>query len=316
MKRSGNLAQRRNAATTRRCGRTILSILFILFLLTASASVALFAPFEAGAQTMAELTIAAGGDVMFGRVSESGFAPIDDTDSFAEVRDQLMAADLAIVNLETALCDVAPLPGPRPTFAAPTAMATRLAEAGVDVAVLANNHSLDCGLDGLATTIDALSAAGITPIGATTSGNPLEPTVIEVNNRRIALIAATLIRPNQALLDEDEDDGWDRVVAYLTHESAISLLPLRVRTAREVHGADLVIVSLHWGVEGVTRPSSSQVELAHSLVDSGADLILGHHSHVVQEVESYNDSRIAYSLGNLTFDSGDPPGAVMTFLLP
>ena len=307
------LAQRRKHANVFRSLRPILSI---PFLLTASASVALFAPFEASAQTTPELSIAAGGDVMFGRVTEAGFAPIDNADPFAEVRDQLEAADLAIVNLETALCDAAPARGPRPTFAAPTAMATRLAEAGVDVAILANNHSLDCGVDGLAATIDALSAAGITPVGATTSGSPLDPVFVAVNGRRIALLAVTMVLPNRALLDEGSGADWNRVVAYLSRDNVMSLLPLRIRTAREVLGADLVIINLHWGVEGSTEPSPHQVQLAHLLVESGADLVLGHHPHVEQEVESYNDGQIAYSLGDLSFDSVVPPDTVVTFLLP
>ena len=302
-RRGDGLAQRRNCAAFR-------SLVVMGFLIVSCPA------FGAFAQEPPHLTVAAGGDVMFGRLTETGLVTIEDADPFAEVKEQLMAADLAIVNLETALCDAPPRAGLRPTFTAPTELAALLAEAGVDVAVLANNHSLDCGVDGLAQTIDALRAVGITPLGAATQGSPLEPTVIEVGGRRVALLAATLILPNRALSEENPDPDWSQRIAYLSHDDATSLLPVRIGTARETYGADLVVIALHWGAEGATAPSSSQVELAHLLVDSGVDLVLGHHAHVMQQTESYHRGTIAYCLGNLVFDSPGRGDGILTFIVP
>jgi len=77
-----------------------------------------------------------------------------------------------------------------------------------------------------------------------------------------------------------------------------------IRFARPL--ADLVLVGLHWGIEYATRPQRRQIELAHQMIDAGADLIVGGHPHVVQPIEEYRERWIAYSLGNFVFDQKDP----------
>ena len=269
-----------------------------------------------GAQPAREITIAAGGDVMIGRIEDNDFVASEESDPLSAIRAELSGADLAIVNLETALCELSPDPGPRPTFSSPLETASALAEAGIDVVSLANNHSLDCGVAGLSATIDALRAVGIVPAGAAVDSSPLRPVLLDVDGVSIAVLAATLILPNHCLAESDSQTECARPVAYVRFEDAVSLLPVRIRTARQSLGADFVVVSVHWGVEGAAVPSPRQRELAHLLVAAGADLVLGHHPHVVQEVERYGKSQVAYSLGDLVGGSAETTGGLMVFSLP
>jgi poly-gamma-glutamate synthesis protein (capsule biosynthesis protein) len=82
------------------------------------------------------------------------------------------------------------------------------------------------------------------------------------------------------------------------------ITPDAVRAARAELGADFVVVSVHWGTEFEAHPAPGQIEAAHLLVDAGADLVLGHHPHVLQDIERYHGGVIAYSLGNFVFDEG------------
>jgi len=166
-----------------------------------------------------------------------------------------------------------------------------LKDAGVSVVNLANNHILDYGVMGLLDTIEKLDSAGIRHCGA---GRNLEearaPVILEIRGHRIAILgywgggagAAGVNKPGVAPRD-------------------LRIILADVRSARTQRNADIVIVSLHWGNELDRFPQLWQRTFAHRIIDSGANVVIGSHSHTVQPVESYHGGIIAYSLGNFLF---------------
>jgi len=265
------------------------------------------APRRASEETPPSLRLMAGGDVVFARYIRGELRFVGGPDPFVHLRPLFRAADLAVINLETPLTDV--LPRTRRTrfgdlfFRAPPEMLDHLVDAGIDLAITANNHAEDCGEAGLADTIARLSAAGIAHAGTAADGDPLAPVTVEVDGVRIAVVAATSKRnrgrprPGQAI-----------PVAYLSIADSIERLPPIVRALREAGDHDLVVVSLHWGAGGERRVHPRQIELAHAVVDAGADLVLGHHAHILQAVEAYGDGFVVYGMGNLVFDMRDRYG--------
>lgn len=216
------------------------------------------------------------GDVMLGRgVAETP------ADPFAAVTSWLAAADLTLGNLEGVIvaggtARAAPPDGPQPYILhMPTTAADTLRTAGFDLLGQANNHSLDYGAAGLAETAERLQTAGITPFG-------LGETVLrEVDGVRLAFLAFNMVN--------GEPHPWD-----VTRATAA------VAAARET--ADAVIVSMHWGYEYHLRADPAQVSAAEAMVAAGADVIVGHHPHVVQGVAAGEQTFVAYSLGNFVFD--------------
>lgn len=217
---------------------------------------------------------------------------------FSGIAPMLRHADFAFANLECPLARASPRvlkPARARSFKADPALAPGLKQAGFDVLSLANNHALDCGPSGLAETLDALGEARLHGVGAgRTWAQSLKPIVTRARGVRIAWIAATEF----ALL---EQRGSGPAIARLEMDS----LRAQVRAARAV--ADAVVLSLHWGVEYQGWPSQSQRRWARAALQLGADVILGHHPHVlgpVEEVRVGGRRRlVAYSLGNLVFDS-------------
>jgi len=247
-------------------------------------------------------TLFFGGDVMFGRLLPEGFRPYDTLP--ARPRD---AADLAVVNLETALCDPDALErdalaAQRHLLVAPTAKARRLRDAGVDVAVVANNHALDCGAESLERTLRALDAVGIVSVGARTRGDGSFPTVVVERPWGEVVITAATMHPSPipssslvpAVLFERDRDAW------LDH----------VRALRARHLDALLVVSLHWGAEGRVRPLGEQRALAKELARAGVDVIFGHGSHTRQPVERMGETVAIFGAGNLHFDSREEHGMI------
>jgi poly-gamma-glutamate synthesis protein (capsule biosynthesis protein) len=228
------------------------------------------------------------GDVMLGR----GVTPGED--SLAYLAPYLQSADLALANLESPLTTI-PLQTSGYNLCASPDRVRFLAEAGLDLLSLANNHSLDCGLDGLAETESTLHAAGLTALGSAD-----EPVYRTINDLRLAFLA------------------FEDVSAPLDGEAAVQL----IRGAHDTSA--LVIVSIHWGVEYQGSASERQRQLAQQFVDAGAILIWGHHPHVLQPAKwigpepcegsdpaaapqdrpSQGCTLVLYSLGNALFDQG------------
>ena len=161
-----------------------------------------------------------------------------------------------------------------------------LTDGSVEVVTLANNHSGDYGEQGLADTETALEEAGIDYcIGDTI-------TVKEVNGVKIAFIGI--------------------FVNYGTDDSE-NQLRSDIENAKK-QGAELIITAFHWGSEKATQPDETQQSLAHIAIDCGADLVVGHHPHVLQGIEKYNGKCIAYSLGNFCFGGNSNPSDMDTMI--
>jgi len=182
---------------------------------------------------------------------------------------------------------------------APPAYAPLLKEAGFTILSLANNHSMDYGPVGLGDTLAALDEAGLEYCGAGPDlGKARAPRFLELNGRRVAFIAYSEIAPLGS-----KATATSPGIAWIAYPPSRSEVVGSIRNARKA-GADLVIVSLHWGLENSTAVEPYQRTFARHLIDSGADAIIGHHPHVLRAVESYRGKTIAYSLGNYLFSKG------------
>lgn len=232
------------------------------------------------------------GDVMFSRaVRREIIASADPAMPFRKIAPLMAGSDITFVNLETPFSDRGPYyPGGLVFHAAPE-MIGGLLLAGVDVASTANNHARDCGAHGVAFTVRWLRANGINPVGsAETAAIAHDGVVLERNGVRFGFIGYTYDQSNGNWRDVD-----DRV--------AVAEIATMQRDVRSLRGrADVVIVSMHHGIEYNQKPSASQIEFAHAAIDAGATLVIGHHPHVVQPQQWYHGGFIVYSLGNFVFD--------------
>jgi hypothetical protein len=233
-------------------------------------------------------SVIAVGDVLLGRGVTNQPDPLGDAAGW------LSSADLTLGNLEGVVTGNSeqltvngkqdPDHASRITLFMPPTAVFQLYNAGFDMLGLANNHSLDAGEEGLATTAVALRRAHITPLGHPYN-DPLFPKIRVANN--ISLTFLTL----NTISDPSSPAPLLPPAPALHHAIA---------TAKAQ--ADAVIVAIHWGLEYETRPSPAQEQLAQTLLDAGADLIVGHHPHVAQPVVVAGDQVVAYSLGNFVFD--------------
>jgi poly-gamma-glutamate capsule biosynthesis protein CapA/YwtB (metallophosphatase superfamily) len=236
------------------------------------------------------LVVIVGGDVH----GESPIAEVlaDGEDPLAAIAERLRAADVVIVNLETPVGAVHDPADKHFVFRADRALLERLAEAGVGVVNLANNHALDHGPDGLAETLAHAANLGLAVVGAGPDEDAAwEPAVLEAAGRTVAVLGMSEVIPDEGWI---AGDGWG-VASALDHDRAAEA----VRAAAQV--ADHVVVSVHWGNEYDECPSVVQTELARRLLEAGADVVAGHHPHVVQGFEEREGGAVAYSLGNLLF---------------
>jgi poly-gamma-glutamate capsule biosynthesis protein CapA/YwtB (metallophosphatase superfamily) len=217
--------------------------------------------------------------------------------AFEGVKPYFEAAHVGFVNLEGAISDAGVRNSIKEyTFRSRPALLDGLTSAGIDVVSLANNHSLDYRWKALSDCISRLDTAGIKHAGAgANSTEASAPVILDTPAGKVALIAASEITASFAATDTRA--GTNYISSSASHNEA-----LIARVTEVSAQADFVIVSLHWGVEYKTVANSQQIGLAHALIDAGADLILGHHPHVVQGLEIYKDRLIAYSLGDFVFD--------------
>jgi poly-gamma-glutamate capsule biosynthesis protein CapA/YwtB (metallophosphatase superfamily) len=244
-----------------------------------------------------EQTLLFTGDVMLSRSVGRRIAEEGDWDfPFRKIQPTLTQADFVFGNLECPVSDTGHDLHHKYSFRADPRALEGLQFAGFRVMSLANNHMYDWDLPALEDTVARLRAAGIVPVGAGT--NALEahyPVIYDLNGVRLAFLAYVGIPPKGATA------GPGRAgVAWFDVDRVVS----DIRFARPM--ADLVIVSLHWGVEYQRRPEPRQIKWAHTMIDAGADLVVGGHPHVVQPLESYHGRWIVYSLGNFIFDQHWP----------
>ena len=177
-------------------------------------------------------------------------------------------------------------------FSMPKRYTKALRELSFDIMSLANNHTLDFGTLGLMDTINSLKHYNIDYVGAGYIDDAKKPIIKEINGRRYAFFAATQIVPKDSWYATDTNYG------LLNGLNMDSLVKSIKKTKPEV---DKVIVIMHWGEELKDVSNNRQKDCARTLVNAGADLVIGSHPHVIQEIEFINNVPVVYSLGNFIF---------------
>src|SRR3989338_1740901 len=220
------------------------------------------------------------GDIMLGRNVEGKMNEKGLGYPFEKIKPYFVGADIVIGNLEGPIRkEHSRTPTGSTTFNFRTEVAGELQRAGFTTLSLANNHTLDYGTKGFEETQRYLKEAGVEFFGHQRN---IEDAFIlrkEINGYKFAFI------------------GLQDVFASMDSSQAITL----VKTVA-AEPDTTTIVSIHWGDEYKLTNNKRQQTLAHDFIDAGADLIIGHHPHVVQNIEEYNDKLIFYSLGNFIFD--------------
>ena len=245
------------------------------------------------------VTISAVGDISLGRQVNDWMEQYGAGYPYELVR-PLITGEIGFANLEGALTDRGE-PWPKAfNFRTPPKFAPGLAEAGFDVVSLANNHAMDYGTIGMMDTVSALDVAGVRHAGAGSyAADAWNSAIVESSGLRVSFIACVLTptegsgftidqwaagqgdAPGLSVCDTDKLEAW-------------------ILSGREF--ADFVVVSIHAGDEYVNAPNGTQRALVEAALAAGADVVLGHHAHVVQPVEQRGGQLIAWGLGNFIFD--------------
>ncbi len=222
---------------------------------------------------------------------------------YENVKEQISEADIAFINQECVIADGNP--ESYPNFNAPKEIADDLVDIGFDVVSLANNHMLDQGPKGLYETYNYWQTKDATVIGCHEENDTGKYiTYTETNGIKIAYVSYTSFTN----LGGDPAD-YGLYASYLKYSDFEG----EIKEARE--NSDLVIVSVHWGEEGQTTQNEEQESYAQRMADAGADVIIGHHPHVIQPVEwlegsGGNKTLCVYSLGNFLHEQAYQYNAV------
>ena len=209
---------------------------------------------------------------------------------FAAVKPIVNSVDFAICHLEVPVAPPGKAPSTFPLYGAPVEIVASVAKAGYDHCSTASNHTLDQGTAGIDATVNAFDANGITESGMARTPKEIEPRVLEANGIKFTHLSYTFGFNGLSL---PSGQPW----------RSAEINPTRIiadaKKARSL-GAQLVIVSMHWGTETVAAVSSYQRKAAEAITASGqVDLVIGHHAHVLQKIEKVNGVWTVFGLGNL-----------------
>jgi poly-gamma-glutamate synthesis protein (capsule biosynthesis protein) len=238
-----------------------------------------FARFFAGeAEKSERISVLSFGDMMLSRDVEKAMQRgLDPFDKIRGVEGNfLRGVDFISANFEGAITDKESCPVKDNSFVLKPDIVNLISKNNINLLNLANNHISDCGKDGLSETRGFLSERAILAFGDFSADK--SSILKEVSDKKIVFV------------------GIDSTV----HSD--DLTPYAEKIKELKRNSNYVVVNVHWGFEYHKVPSGEQIKIAHILVDSGADLIIGHHPHVVQSMEIYKDKAIFYSVGNFIFD--------------
>lgn len=239
-------------------------------------------------------------------LSEGNGKSHDYSECFRWIAPTVTEADYAVVNLEVPLGG-----GPRysgyPCFSAPDSYAQALADAGFDMMLTANNHCLDSGMKAARRTLSALDSLGIDHIGTYHDAADRQakvPFIKDINGIKFGFLNYTY-----GTNGIPARDGME--VALIDRER----IAKEMKQTRDA-GAEIMVVTMHWGIEYVLRENAIQRDLASFLIDNGADMVIGSHPHVIQPMKMIHDEKrnqdvpVVYSLGNLisNMKTGDTRG--------
>jgi poly-gamma-glutamate synthesis protein (capsule biosynthesis protein) len=236
-------------------------------------------------------TIAFAGDVNFAARTADRLAT-DPATAFGVAAAGLAAADLTVVNLETAITTGGDPEPKQFTFRAPPSALTALADAGIDVASMANNHGADYGRTGLDDTVAAIGKSGLPVIGVgANETQAMAPFRTTIHGAEVAIFAATAVHDHTL-------QSWTATADRPGVASAFDPRLVANVTAAAARG-ETVIVFLHWGTEYVSCPDDDQLQLADELSGAGAAAVVGAHAHVLQGAGWRPDGTyVAYGLSN------------------
>jgi poly-gamma-glutamate capsule biosynthesis protein CapA/YwtB (metallophosphatase superfamily) len=245
-------------------------------------------------ETPKELTLIAVGDIMPSRNVAAKIREHNDFNyPFLKTRDLLKTGDIVFANLEAPITEGPIVKTGEMSFHADPGIEKALADAGFNIVSLANNHTPNYGQKGLLDSFELLNRAGIKYVGAgKTSLDAAKPVYLEKNGIKLAFLAYNdddVVPPSYAAAENRAGTNF------------MDIAKVKQDVADAQKEADLVIVSMHSGTEYAV-PNQTQINFAYAAIDAGADLIIGHHPHVLQRVERYKDKYILYSLGNFVFD--------------
>ena len=229
---------------------------------------------------------------MFSRaVGRQILAAKDPALPFRKIAPLLAGSDIAFVNLESPFSDQGRYFDTGLIFHAAPDTIAGLQLAGVSIASTANNHARDCGPHGVEFTIAWLRSHGIEPLGSSESEERTHQGVVLTRNGvRFGFLGYTF---------DQQNGNWHDIDKRI----ALTDIPTLCRDVAAIRNrADLVIVSMHHGIEYMPKPNQAQIAFAHAAIDAGATLVIGHHPHVIQPEEKYKGGLIFYSLGNFVFD--------------
>jgi hypothetical protein len=214
----------------------------------------------------------------------------DFTPMLAVLRTVHDRVDLAVCHLETPIAPGGEELSTMPYYGVPAEIAEAVAAAGFDRCSTASNHTVDRGVRGIQRTVEVLEAAGIAQSGMARHPAEIEPAVFDVDGVAVSHLSYTWSYNGLSLPDGEE---WRS--ALIDPERIVA----DARRARDL-GAQVVIVSLHWGAEGVHAPTTYQRDVAALITAPGViDLVVGHHAHVLQPIEQVNGTWVLFGLGNV-----------------
>lgn len=245
-----------------------------------------------------EIILLAVGDIMLNRGVEHMIETKGGKDfrfPFLKIADFFQKADILFGNLEGPISDKGKKVGSIYSFRAEPEAVEGLKYAGFNILSLANNHALDYQRIALEDTIKTFKEQGIDWVGAGfNEEEAFSVKIKEVKKNKIGFLAYTNLGSGfQKATEEKTGIAW-------IEEKSFNKIEKDIREAKEK--VDILIVSLHSGEEYQKQPTIFQKEFSKMTIESGADLIIGHHPHIIQEIEQYKSGWIAYSLGNFVFD--------------
>ncbi|MGO9380343.1 MAG: CapA family protein [Dissulfurispiraceae bacterium] len=248
-------------------------------------------PASASTHSKDVVSICFTGDVMLARGVRSTVEQKGKRFLFAKLEPLLGHYKYRFINLECPITNLNHPPKKPFSFNVDSSFVGILTAAGISHATLANNHTDDQTMAGATETYNFLIENGITPIGLKAKNDTTcVPAEINLGKRKVAVFGAL---------------GIDLKISNIWYGRNRFFLK-SVQTYKKNNPSSFVICYLHWGIEYLKFPSFDQVQLAEKLIDVGADMIIGHHPHVIESIRYYKGKPIFYSLGNLIFDQGNP----------
>ncbi len=247
------------------------------------------------------IIITATGDIMLGRGVGSRLNNYGIEHAYKNLKGEFDRGDILFGNLENPISNRGrKLPGKGISLRADPSMIQVLTNSGFDIVSLANNHILDYDSEALLDTFKILNEKNIGYVGAGENiDEARKPYIFRIKNKTIAFLAY------------DEFAHYYYSNSYKRRFEATETLSGTAPMNKEIiledvknirDKVDIILVSLHWGIEDTNYTSKEQRSLAHLLIDNGVDGILGHHPHVIQAIEIYENKPIIYSMGNYIFD--------------